>query len=217
MKKIFYLLLISTIIYSCGYNSKKNKKNSNLSVEESSNNDYTDEMIIKTVSLEELVQNNTDIIKLTKSVTFDKDKVIKFDNINDENSIDKNQSLQDQLICINNGSSRSANKIGIGTGGTLYIRFTEANWSGVKNTCGNLKSSNNRFTFPDSRMYQYQMVLFEEAPSARTYFLGTCQEDKTYSIKTKKGFTYYVYTNDTSGDHDDNTGYISYCYGGAIY
>ncbi len=121
------------------------------------------------------------------------------------------------MYCINNGSSKDANYIGQGTGGQLVIRFTESNWSGVRNTCGNYvpahKNINGkRFTFPDPNLYQYQMVLFEQGAGVRNYFTGICEENQSYTIQTKKGFDYYVYTNDTDGDHEDNRGYISYCY-----
>ena len=121
------------------------------------------------------------------------------------------------LYCINNGSSKDANFIGNGTGRSLTIRFTEANWSNVKNTCGNYIPANQRingkvFTFPDRNLYQYQMVLFEDGPGVRNYFTNICNEDQNFTVATKKGFKYYVYTNDTSGDHGDNTGYISFCY-----
>lgn len=125
---------------------------------------------------------------------------------------------ESQLRCINDCNSRSPNYIGSGTGRLLDIRFDEANWSGVRNTCGNYVPANRRgtngkaFTFPDPNLYQYQLVLFEEGPGVRNYFTVGCEEGVSYTVSTKKGFKYYVYTNDTSGDHDDNKGYFSVCY-----
>lgn len=131
-------------------------------------------------------------------------------------SFEKENTLAN-LYCINNGSAKDANFIGEGTGRALTIRFTESNWSGVRNTCGNYVPANQRrngriFTFPDRNLYQYQMVLFEDGPGVRNYFTNICEEDKNYTVQTKRGFKYYVYTNDTSGDHGDNNGYISFCY-----
>ncbi|WP_299685296.1 hypothetical protein [uncultured Dokdonia sp.] len=130
-----------------------------------------------------------------------------------------NYNMDDsQLKCINKCNPRSPNYIGQGTGRLLDVRFDEANWSSVRNTCGNYVSANKRgtngkrFTFPDPNLYQYQLVLFEEGPDVRNYFTIGCEEGVSYTVPTKKGFKYYVYTNDTSGDHDDNTGYFSVCY-----
>ncbi len=127
----------------------------------------------------------------------------------------ENKSIS--LICVENGSSKDANLLGKGTGKQLPIKFTGANWSGVENTCGNyVRADKNRngkaFTFSSPNLYQYQMVLFEQGQGVRNYFTGICEEDETYTITTKKGFDYYVYTNDTSGDHEDNNGYVSFCY-----
>lgn len=126
-------------------------------------------------------------------------------------------NMLDQRYCVDNGSSRSPNFIGNGTGRKLQITFTGANWSGVKNTCGNYVPSSRPingkgFTYAHPSLYQYQMVLVEEGPGVTNYFTDLCEEDVAYTVSSKKGFKYYVYTNDTKGDHDDNSGYISFCY-----
>jgi hypothetical protein len=249
MKELI-IIVLSTLIYSCGNLEKESIQNGQIDTKEfteehheggikhkrvrdvenleSGNGGSDDVRFSEETTLKELISNKEELIELKESISLNEEDQITFNNtkeIEDKNSIDKYGSMSDQLICINNGSSRHINTIGRGTGGTLYVRFTRSNWNTrynnndtkVKNTCGNFRPSNGRFTYPDSRMYQYQMTLVEEAPGAITYFLNTCQEDKTFYIKTKKGFTYYIYTNDTRGDHKDNRGYISYCYGGGVY
>lgn len=249
MKQLIKLILLFALIYSCGSTEKDEAQNNQVTAKEFTKGQEKKGMKLKkerdaenleggsggsddvrpseNIPLKELI-NEEGLIELKESISFNEEERIKFNKnkeTDDKNSSDKYESMSDQLICINNGSSRHTNKLGIGTGGTLYVRFTKSDWntrynnsdSRVKNTCGNFRPSNSRFTYPDSRMYQYQMVLCEEAPGAVTYYLNTCQEDKTYYIKTKKGFTYYIYTNDTRGDHKDNRGYISYCYGGGVY
>ncbi len=219
MKKQIYLLIIFIIIYSCDKPLNKEVK----SIQFNKETFVDTKESIKNIYLNELEKNKSNFIELTNLISFTKQNIVPFKNIIEKNSINNYKDLADKLICFENGSSKGPNKIGIGTGGTLYIRFTNANWStgihppNILNTCGNYKPSTRRFTFPSKKMYQYQMVIFEDAPGARTYFTGVCEEDKTYYIKTKKGFTYYVYTNDTDGDHDDNRGNISYCYAGGVY
>lgn len=136
-------------------------------------------------------------------------------SVTNESDLTIEKSESTGIYCVN-GSSRDANLVMIGNGSTLNIRFSKAAWSNVFEPCGNFYPSDQRFTF-GSGTYQYQMVLFADAPGKRFYYTEAngspmCRETNFFSLQTKRGWKYYVYTNDTSGDHGDNHGYIQYCY-----
>ena len=197
-------MLFSILIASCG--SKKEKEESQLTESEEVFSSYANESI----TISDFIEKQPEIIELTETVSLPKEAIVNLGDNNVASSLDK-QENSDYWYCVNNGSPRNANYLLEGNGKTLYVRFAEANWNGIKNTCGNYRSSDRRFEFPDSRMYQYQMVLFEMAPGATNYFLDICKENMTYSVKTKKGFKYYIHTNDEK--YEDNRGYTSFCYG----
>lgn len=146
--------------------------------------------------------------KITSEMVFASER-----NIDLSNAANLEYESTNDWSCATKGA-RDAYYIGTGDGfRELHFQFTDSDWSGITNTCGWNEPSNGAFTAPWPQFNKYQMFVEALKPDGSFLMYPPCEEGAIFNIDTKPGYRYYVYVNDTDGDHVDNHGTISFCWG----
>lgn len=121
--------------------------------------------------------------------------------------------FEDSSLNCKTTGAKSPYFLGLGDGfKTLTYKFTNSNWSNITNTCGFNEASARFWTAPFDTFNKYQMFVFADTPRDGRIMYSNCEEGELFYLDSKPGYKYYVYVNDTSGDHEDNHGTISFCY-----